>query len=322
MAQNKQSGNESAKTRTPHISRKQFKAAPELADSQGRTLTAKPWSDKKNFKVKALEEGKTTSENKDKNFVSDSEMIPQPDASFLPGVKPVLELLQSQPERVDELYILKGRKDKHTDAIIDLCRENSIRFRLVDAATLSRVYSGKSQGVLARIFSAGFKDYDELLDSVMDKPLPLIVALDQVLDPGNAGTLARTLYALGGAGLLVTKHQGAYLGAGAARASAGALQRLAVSKVSNLAQALDKAEKQGFTIYGAASSESSESVFNFKPRFPAILVLGSEEDGIRQGVLKRCSTLLNIPMQNNFDSLNVAQAGAIILGFMSCAHQG
>ena len=237
--------------------------------------------------------------------------------NLLPGVKPVQELLESSPERVDCVFIRKGRRDNSTDALMDLCRASGVRFNLVEAQTLASLYSGNCQGVLARLFPAGFHDYESLLAAATDAPLPLVIALDQVVDPGNAGTIIRSLYAMGGAGLVVTRHQGAFLGGAAAKAAAGAMHRLPIAKVTNLAQALDKAEELGFKIYGAASGEDSVNAFEFTPELPAILVLGSEENGIRQGILKRCDKRLQIPLRREFDSLNVAQAGAMLLALFS-----
>ena len=254
---------------------------------------------------------------------------PEEETTLLPGIKPVLELLESSPEQVDAVYLRKGRHGKEQERIADLCRMAGVRFSLLEASLFSRLYPMKSQGVVARLFSAGYADFDTLLDTIMDSPLPLLLALDQVQDPGNAGTLARTLYAMGGAGLLVPKHNGVYLGAAAAKSSAGALGRLPVARVANLGQALDKAKKLGLTIYGAAAADSfgteenrqegrkaspeAMDAFACIPRMPAVLVLGSEEDGMRQGILKRCDYLLSIPMLRQFDSLNVAQAGGIII---------
>jgi 23S rRNA (guanosine2251-2'-O)-methyltransferase len=140
-----------------------------------------------------------------------------------------------------------------------------------------------------------------------------------VRDPGNLGTLARTLYALGGAGLVVPKNNSAFLGAGARRAAAGALEKLPVSRVVNLSRALDEAADAGWHIYGAAFTETSTSIYDATLRLPAILVLGSEESGIRHQVAERCEKMLHIPMRRDFDSLNVAQAGAICVA--ECARQ-
>ena len=169
------------------------------------------------------------------------------------------------------------------------------------------------------------------------------VVLERVQDPGNVGTLARTLYALGGAGLITPRHNGVYLGAGARRAAAGALEHLPVARVTNLARALEDAAEQGYAIYaaeGAANSgnsgnsenpadsdnsnssssskksktpEASASAFTDPLTLPAVLVLGSEEHGLRPLVRKHCDRAIHIPMLRDFNSLNVAQAGGILI---------
>ena len=279
------------------------------------------------------------------------------EAPVLPGVKPVLELLQSAPERVDAVFLRKGRHGKDMERIVDLCRSAGVCFSLLEPSSFARVYEGPSQGVVARLFVAGFANLDDLLANVMDSPLPLVLALDQVQDPGNAGTLARTLYALGGAGLLSPRHNGVYLGAAASKAAVGALEKLPVSKVANLGQAVDSAKKLGFAIYGAGSGYESGSsgdlapnmgvpsgkdgggkrspeekslaqnrqpagtslvdLYDLVPRLPAMLILGSEEGGMRASMEKRCDCLIRIPMLRDFDSLNVAQAGGIVISWFA-----
>nr|WP_294509834.1 TrmH family RNA methyltransferase [uncultured Bilophila sp.] len=240
--------------------------------------------------------------------------------AVLSGVKPVIELLEREPERIDAVLIRKGRRSQDTDRILDLCRAAKVRFTLTDAQSLDRLCPTGHQGVVARLFEAGFTEFSDLLTAAADAPLPLILVLDQVQDPGNAGTLARTLYALGGAGLVIPRHNGAFLGAGARRAAAGALERLPVAKVMNLSRALDEARDAGFLIYGAAFGEGSLDAFTAPLHTPALLVLGNEEHGIRPQVAKRCHHLLHIPMLREFDSLNVAQAGGILTGCFARRH--
>ena len=254
----------------------------------------------------------------------------QNEETLQPGIKPVTELLLHSPEKIDAVFLRKGRKDKDSDKILDLCRKAGVRFSLVDDSFMDRLWPGRHQGAIARLFATGFLEFDDLLGRAPDAPLPLLVALDQVQDPGNAGALARTLYALGGAGLIVPRHNGVFLGAAAARVAAGALDKLAVTKVTNLAQALDTALDAGFSVYGAAAAAAlaasdtntvAENVFSFTPCLPAILVLGSEETGIRPIIRKRCSGFISIPFAREFDSLNVAQAGAIIISAFAAARQ-
>lgn len=254
------------------------------------------------------------------NTLSRDETLTQEPAGVLCGIKPVLELLESEPGKIDEVYLRRGGR---IDAgkILDLCRDHRIRFNLCEGRDLDRlVGSGTNhQGVAARLLCTGLIEFSDLIAQISDAPLPLIVALDQVLDPGNVGTLARSLYALGAAGLVVPKHNSAFLGSGARRAAAGALERLPVSRVVNLSRALDEAADAGLMVCGAGQTAHSESVYTAALNFPMLLVLGSEEHGVRDQVGKRCEKHLHIPLLRSFDSLNVAQAGAMIVS--ECARR-
>ena len=258
-----------------------------------------------------------------KNSVSEPG-APQADAPLLPGIKPVLELLQSEPHRVDTLFLRKGLRSRETSRMLDLCRAASIRFSLVEDAALDNLCTGQHQtqhqGVVARLAATSQVSLEALLEGVPGAPLPVLLALDQVQDPGNVGTLARTLYALGGAGLLLPKHNSAYLGGAARRRAAGALERLPITCVTNLGHALDQAEEAGLTIIGAGTGPDSMNAFTEPLPTPAVLVLGNEGKGLRPGIAKRCGLMARIPMARDFDSLNVAQAGAILLGLF--ARQG
>ncbi|EFL49256.1 RNA methyltransferase, TrmH family, group 3 [Solidesulfovibrio fructosivorans JJ]] len=238
---------------------------------------------------------------------------PEP-GELLPGRKPVRELLAERPRGIDDVLLRQGLRGPDIDAIVAACREARVRFRFVAAADLDRLCPGNHQGVVARLAAGELTSLDDVLAATRAAPLPVAVALDRVQDPGNVGTLARTLFALGGGGILLPRHEGARLGPGAAKASAGTLARLPVAKVTNLAQALDAAIEAGFSIVGAAGEPEADNALEATADFPLILVLGNEDEGIRQGIRKRCGRLWRIPQARPIDSLNVAQAGAIILG--------
>ncbi|MBE6441799.1 MAG: RNA methyltransferase [Desulfovibrio desulfuricans] len=253
------------------------------------------------------------------------------DEALLPGLKPVLELLAGDPGRIDCVFCKKGLRSPEAQQVQALCRRHGIRFTLVEQTALDRLCRAGNdrqgrdavghQGVAARLAATEFCSLPELLAVVARAPLPIIVALDQVQDPGNVGTLCRTLYALGGAGILLPLHNSAFLGPAARRAAAGALEQLPVARVTNLAHALDSAEETGLTIYGAGGAGSRDA-FAFPMRLPAVLVLGNEDKGLRPGVAKRCAHMLRIPLTRHFDSLNVAQAGAILLGLAAARQAG
>lgn len=252
---------------------------------------------------------------------------------MLPGIKPVLELLSRDPGRIDLVYCRKGLHSREALEAQNLCRRNGLRFSLMEQAALDRLcrdaqrgqHAVSHQGIVARLSMSAFCSLDDLLSLAASAPLPVVLALDQVQDPGNAGTLARTLYILGGAGIILPLHNAARLGPAAHKAAAGALEHLPLARVANLGHALDRAEEAGFAVYGTGCGGKSavrptRDAFAETLRLPAVLALGNEQKGLRPGIAKRCACLLRIPQARAFDSFNVAQAGAILLG-LAAANQ-
>ncbi len=236
---------------------------------------------------------------------------PEDGKSVTAGRNAVRELLEAAPKRIDGIFVRKGQRDAKVQEIVALADENRIKVQFVDDMFLRRLFAGTHQGVVAVTAAVEYADLDTLIASVVDAPLPVLLALDQVQDPGNMGAIARTAWALGAAGLLVPRHGGAYIGSGAMRASAGALHHLPVARVTNMSQALDACAEAGLNILCADSE--GEDLNKAVIHMPAVLVMGGEEKGVRHGVSKHCQQRLAIPLRRSFDSLNVAQAAAICL---------
>lgn len=229
-----------------------------------------------------------------------------------------MELLSSAPDQIDTVLIKKP-VSPGLGVILEKCRQAGVRFKLTSGQDLDKV-ARNHQGVAARIRSIKNAEPETVLSQTKQCVFPTALALDQVQDPGNLGTLARTMAALGAGGIFIPKDRSAHPGQGAMKASAGALIRIKLSQVTNLARTLDMARNEGFWIY-AAVHEQGADIFQTQFNYPAILILGAEEKGIRPNVLKRCHEKIQVPMPGGFDSLNVAQAGAIILGQMLRCHK-
>lgn len=237
--------------------------------------------------------------------------------NIVTGRKPVLELVLSRPGEVEQVVLRQGIQGQDIKELTAACRKAGVRWRFLPAEVLARLAPGCRQGVAAMVFSRGFVELDDLLSRAVRAPLPVVLALDQVQDPGNVGALSRTLLALGGAGLIVPRDHAARLGGAASRASAGALERLPVHQAVNLGHALDACAMADFLVCRAEAGPAGDDVFRATFRFPLVLVLGAEGKGVRPGVAKRCEASYFIPMPGGFDSLNVAQAGAVVLGQMA-----
>jgi 23S rRNA (guanosine2251-2'-O)-methyltransferase len=177
------------------------------------------------------------------------------------------------------------------------------------AAELTRLAgSPDHQGVVAEVDPYPYADPGELLaDSKA-----LLVALDQVQDPRNLGAVCRSAEIAGVAGLVIPERRSAAVTAVACKASAGAVEHLAVARVRNLADWLAEARKAGFWVWGAAP-EAPAAYTDADLTGGAVLVLGGEGRGLRPRVASSCDGLLSIPRRGRTESLNVSAATAVLL---------
>ena len=101
---------------------------------------------------------------------------PRDNGTILPGLKPVLELLEREPEKVDVVYVRKGRASADSDRILDLCRDYGVRFQLVGDDVLSRMAARVGhQGVIARLREASFMPWEEFLMQAAQAPTHFIL---------------------------------------------------------------------------------------------------------------------------------------------------
>jgi 23S rRNA (guanosine2251-2'-O)-methyltransferase len=139
-----------------------------------------------------------------------------------------------------------------------------------------------------------------------------VVALDQVQDPRNLGAVCRSAEAVGAAGLVIPSRRSAAVTAVACKASAGAVEHLPVTRVTNLVDWLTRAKASGAWIYGAeqgANAPYSQADLSGK----VVLVLGSEGRGLRRRIAESCDVLVSIPVAGRVGSLNVSAAAAVLL---------
>ena len=233
--------------------------------------------------------------------------------SLVGGRHTVCEFLVRAPEKVHVLLIEEGKSGKECREVLEHCRKQAVRYQFVPRRRLESLPVKKHQGFVARLFPQGYMPTEELCKLAFLADFQLILLLDQVQDEGNLGTLARSLFALGGAGMLLPKNRTAPLGQLAQQAAAGALSELPVARETNLARFLRASRDKGMLSCYAGTSSQCRNIFEVQVTWPLILVLGNEEKGVRPSVAKACDLGVTIPMKQGFDSLNVAQAGAMLM---------
>ena len=164
------------------------------------------------------------------------------------------------------------------------------------------------QGVVAEVDPYPYADPNQLLRVEG----ALLVALDQVQDPRNLGAVARSAEAAGAAGLVIPERRAAEVTAVTCKASAGAVEHLAIARVRNLADWLGEAKEDGFWIWGA-DAEAEQAPWEVDLKGSTILVLGGEGKGLRPRVASSCDGLVALPQRGRVGSLNVSAAATALL---------
>ncbi len=164
------------------------------------------------------------------------------------------------------------------------------------------------QGVVAEVDPYPYADPTALL--APDDAL--VVALDQVQDPHNLGAVCRAAEVAGASGVVIPERRSVAVTAAVCKASAGAVEHLAIARVRNLSDWLAAAKQAGAWTYGADPSASA-SYTDVDWRGRAVLVVGSEGRGIRPRVAAACDELVSIPVRGRVDSLNASVAAGVIL---------
>ena len=233
-------------------------------------------------------------------------------ASVLYGFHAVTEALQSPSRVIERLWLAK--LDGRFFPLTRLAKERHIPFSVETRDRLDRLAGDRHhQGVVANVAAKQYVEAEELLDAADQRNTPsLLVVLDQIQDPHNLGAIIRTVDGAGGHGIVIPKHRAVGLTAGVAKASAGALEHVPIARVANTGKFLEQCQKRCLTTI-ALEAEATTTYSDVNLTESLVLVFGSEGEGIRPIVLKKCDEHVRIPMLGKINSLNVSVAVAVML---------
>ncbi len=230
------------------------------------------------------------------------------------GYHPVIEAVRAGRRRCYSIFLARERSEARLQPLIEMAAERSVAIQSVSTAKLTgMVGHGRHQGVAAKVSEYPLSELDDILASAKADPMKaFILVLDQIVDPQNLGAIARTAHCAGIHGIIMPKKRSAPPSPAASKASAGALEHMAVAYVTNIANTLNELKSYGVWVAGA-DHHSKESVFATDLTGPLAIVVGGEEKGIRPLVKKQCDFTLSIPQTGSIGSLNASVASAVIL---------
>ena len=229
------------------------------------------------------------------------------------GIHALSEALDSGVE-LDKLYIKKGTLVPELSAIKKQAQELGIPVLTVPPERLNRFTRASHQGVVALVSPIQYVNLEWLIPQLYEQnqDAPFIVVLDGITDVRNFGAIARTCECAGVHAIVIPDRESVSVTADAVNASAGALLRVPVCRVSSLYAACRYLQHCGLQLVGA-SEKASQTYTQAPLRRPLALVMGAEDKGISASIAKILDQAVAIPMKGKIASLNVSVACGILL---------
>ena len=228
------------------------------------------------------------------------------------GIQPVLELINSG-KQIDTIFLQKDINNEWTQAIKKKSKEYQINLKLVPKYKLNRLTTKNHQGVVAIASHVTFQNFENLLSLIFSNgEFPLFLLLDRITDVRNFGSICRSAEAMGAHGIIIPEKGSAQINEVAIKASAGAISNIHICREKNLEKTILIAKKSGLSIIGC-SEKSEKHVYQINLNTPALIIIGSEKDGISTKLIKLIDEEIKIPIYGKTKSLNAAVAAGIVL---------
>jgi TrmH family RNA methyltransferase len=227
---------------------------------------------------------------------------------FIEGLRVVISAIEAQTS-IDTLVYCPALL-KSEIAWQSLEEQNSIG---VDSVAVSeevfRRFSSRENPVgMGAILPTSWSDIDTWTVSEND----IFVGLAQVSEPGNLGTVFRTMDAVKGAGVILAGDSVDPFHPRSVKASMGAIFSLPVAPVSSVESLMTWARSQKLSVI-ASSAGANQSYWDAGYQLPALLLVGSERTGLSQDLLEKADMAVKIPMGGGASSLNLAVATGLLL---------
>ena len=278
-------------------------------------FNGKQQTSKKNFNSNNKDNRKPRYENNKAN--NENEEYSE---GLVVGRNAVRELLKSG-RAIDKLLVQKGEREGSIVVLVAEAIERHIPVVESDKAKLDKLTGGAAhQGIVAMAAEKEYCSVEDILNIAKERgEKPFIVIADGVSDPHNLGAIIRCAEGVGAHGLIIPKRRAVGLTPTVSKASCGAIEHLAVAKVTNIAATVEELKEKGIWIFAAEAG--GENYYDTDFNCPCAIVLGSEGDGVSKLVKDRSDYIVSIPMYGKINSFNVSTAAAVILAEISRQHR-
>ena len=228
------------------------------------------------------------------------------------GIHAILEAVKSNVS-IEKIWLQKGKKGSLFQRLEKLIRINNISCSYVPSEKLIKLKDKNHQGAIALISQIEFMNIEKLIENGFSQTSnPTFLLLDGITDSRNFGAIIRSCAATSVNGVIIPQTGSALINDLSVKTSSGGIFKVPISRVNHLKDAIFILRSFNTNII-AISEKSDNNLFDSKLKKPTAFIMGSEDRGINNGLLKLSDTSVKLPMFNSMDSLNVSVASGIIL---------
>jgi len=217
------------------------------------------------------------------------------------------EVLEDNSINVIKLHLAKSNKpDGSIKKIMTLAKKRGIEIVHHEKQALSRISKNakQDQGVALDIQAKTYKSANEIKNLKSYR----LLALDGIHNPQNLGMIIRSAAAGNIDGIILPKKNSAKISPLVVKASVGTLFKIPIYYCDDLACVLKEIDGIKYML----SSHAKKTIYEIKPEYKSIFVLGNESEGVSKEVQKVCNDFISIPMNRGVESLNVAVTASLI----------
>ena len=221
------------------------------------------------------------------------------------GFHSIEMLLKLSPENIKKIFVPANRNDDRVLGLIAMAKKLSVSIER------KKSLSQHPEAILKNEVNLDLSDLKQYEETIQhDNPTFLVI--DNVIDPRNLGACIRSAAASNVAGVIINKHHCSPITPLVRQVSAGGTESIQIFTVTNLINCLKHFEKLGYLILG--TSEHADAMHtDLNLNKPILVVMGSEEDGMREKTLEKCSKVCTLSKNKIINSLNVSVATGVIL---------
>ena len=231
---------------------------------------------------------------------------------YIFGIRAVIEAIQSG-KGIDKLLIKKDINGELINELFALIKERHLVVQRVPVEKINRITRKNHQGVVAFLSAVTYYNIEEVVPVLFEEGInPFLIVLDGITDVRNFGAIARTCDCAGVNAIIIPERNSVSVNADAIKTSAGALNYVPVCREKNLVNVVKFLKSSGYKVVGA-SEKSSVNYTKVDYTGPVALILGAEDKGISNDLLKLCDEFVSIPEFGNINSLNVSVAGGVMM---------